>query len=59
VNGKTVKGILAGNALAPGNYQIEWDGKDDAGIPLPGGMYIYQVHNQKEIISTGKVILVR
>lgn len=59
VNGRMVKKILDGNALPPGNYQMEWDGKDDAGVILPGGMYMYQVHNETDLISTGKVILIR
>jgi flagellar hook assembly protein FlgD len=59
VNGRMVKKILDGNALPPGNYQMEWDGKDDAGVMLPGGMYMYQVHNETDLISTGKVILIR
>ncbi|NBU36453.1 MAG: hypothetical protein EBS35_07760, partial [Bacteroidetes bacterium] len=59
VNGKEVKNILNGNAVYPGNYQIEWDGQNDSGQWLPGGIYMYQIHNEKDIISTGKIILVR
>ncbi|MEY3321976.1 MAG: hypothetical protein RLZZ417_1559 [Bacteroidota bacterium] len=59
VNGKEVKNILNGNAVYPGNYQIEWNGQNDNGQLLPGGIYMYQIHNEKDIISTGKIILVR
>jgi flagellar hook assembly protein FlgD len=59
VNGKVVKNLLNGHAVYPGNYQIEWDGQNDNGQMLPGGIYVYQIHNEKEIISRGKVILVR
>jgi len=28
--------------LNPGYYEVTWDGRSDAGIPLASGVYIYR-----------------
>ena len=35
-----------------------WDGKDESGVIVPGGVYIYQIRTEDEVIS-GTVVVVR
>ena len=42
-----------------GKYQMIWDGKDGYGADLPNGNYIYQLHTNNGIHSSGKVTLNR
>ncbi|MBO8131399.1 MAG: hypothetical protein H0Z29_07775 [Candidatus Marinimicrobia bacterium] len=37
--GKKIK-TLASGYHSPGNYSVNWDGTDDFGAPVPGGVYI-------------------
>ena len=39
LNGRRVRRVFEG-ALAPGPHSVEWDGLDDAGRPLPPGVYL-------------------
>ncbi len=45
---------------APGKYAVAWDGKDDAGKPLPQGTYTIkvEVHREhgKHVVQTGKIV---
>jgi len=47
--GMVVKRLYSGN-IAPGRFQLTWDGKSDAGVSLPTGIYftklILKNHNQ-------------
>jgi flagellar hook assembly protein FlgD len=29
---------------AAGHHSLQWDGRDDAGRPLPSGLYFYTLH---------------
>lgn len=44
---------------APGKYEVQWDGKDDAGKALPQGTYTIkiEVHREhgKDVIQSGKL----
>ncbi|HNT64737.1 MAG TPA: M1 family aminopeptidase [bacterium] len=42
ISGRRVR-ILLQKTLAPGYYQVEWDGRDDLGGLLPSGTYFYQL----------------
>jgi WD40 repeat protein len=41
-NGRLVKTLL-NTEQYPGNYTIQWDGKNDAGATVASGTYFYQV----------------
>ena len=45
---------------APGKYALVWDGKDDAGNPLPQGTYTIklEVHREhgKDVVQSGKLV---
>lgn len=42
----------------PGEYQVQWDGKDEAGQVVASGVYLYRLQS-REFIQTRKMILVR
>jgi flagellar hook assembly protein FlgD len=45
-----------------GNYSIIWDGKNDAGIPMPSGIYFYQLishGNDKQQVITKKMVYLK
>ncbi|HQV31422.1 MAG TPA: FlgD immunoglobulin-like domain containing protein [Calditrichia bacterium] len=41
IAGRAVRSLHAG-VLTPGHYNLQWDGKDDAGRPVSSGVYFYQ-----------------
>lgn len=43
LNGKMVREILLPDRLHVGTNEIVWDGMNDQGQPLPGGIYIYRI----------------
>lgn len=44
--------------LEEGDYQVQWDGTDAGGYPLPAGMYLIQLKMGKEVLNK-KVLLQR
>ncbi|MFO0876149.1 MAG: DUF2271 domain-containing protein [Gemmataceae bacterium] len=58
-NGPLIKAVTRATR-APGSYRIVWDGKDDAGKPLPRGTYTVkvEVHREhgKHLFQTGKIV---
>ncbi len=44
IAGRAVR-ILADGARPAGVHSVEWDGRDDAGHPLPSGIYLYRVES--------------
>ena len=57
VLGKPVR-ILAGGQQAAGEHTVRWDGRDDAGQPLPSGVYLIRLEAGGQV-ATRKVVLVR
>ncbi len=43
LSGRRVRGLLAGGALGAGVQRLAWDGADDAGTPVPAGVYFVRV----------------
>jgi flagellar hook assembly protein FlgD len=41
-----------------GNYLVIWNGKDNHGITMPNGIYIYQLKTESEI-KQGQIILIK
>jgi cytochrome c peroxidase len=39
VAGRTVRRLVSSPLVPPGSYSVEWDGRDDAGRPVAGGVY--------------------
>ncbi len=55
--GKEIK-ILAEETLSAGEHTFEWDGKDNEGISLPGGIYFIQLKAQS-FRKTIKAVLLK
>jgi hypothetical protein len=41
--GVRVRTLMAGQVKNAGQYTITWDGKNDAGVGMPSGVYLYRV----------------
>lgn len=50
VRGRRIRTLLQGDAVA-GSHQLVWDGKDDAGEDLPGGVYLARLRVGDELFS--------
>jgi len=55
--GQEVKTLVSGK-LAPGEYKILWDGRNDYGIRVSSGMYFYRIIAGK-FIQTKKMVLLK
>ena len=51
--------ILVDGVRQAGSYQIQWDGKDDAGHDLASGVYMYRVRSDGVEIATRKLLMLR
>ncbi len=50
-----------GNAIGTGKfvYEFDWDGKNDEGETVPGGVYLYRFKADESVVKTGKLAIVR
>ncbi|MBT4497088.1 MAG: T9SS type A sorting domain-containing protein, partial [Gemmatimonadetes bacterium] len=55
--GQRVRGLVQGAERA-GNYQVMWDGRDDSGAKVAGGVYFYRLM-AGEFQSIQKMVLVK
>ncbi|MEC4048267.1 T9SS type A sorting domain-containing protein [Flavobacterium sp. SUN046] len=59
-SGKIVNNLISNNYISnDGNYQVSWDGKNNAGDAVADGIYIYKIINEDGAEKTGKIILKR
>jgi hypothetical protein len=49
---------LVNEKLTPGDYKIQWDGRDDTGKPVVSGVYLYRLQ-VNEFVQTRKMVLLR
>jgi len=42
ITGQKVRNLLSEN-MAPGNYTVVWNGKDDVGLPAASGVYLFRL----------------
>ena len=49
---------LANKNFATGSYSVTWDGKNDSGIQVPSGVYIYII-KAGQFISSKKMIFIK
>ena len=57
VSGQKIRTLVKEQAKA-GYYKIHWDGKNDAGMQVPSGVYLYQLRTNK-FVQTKKMILLQ
>ena len=55
--GQLIRSLETGYKQA-GAHQLRWDGKSDAGTPVPSGMYVYKIEAGNEIFS-GRMMLMK
>jgi len=41
--GVKVRSLVSGETRSAGTYTVAWDGKNDAGVSMPSGVYLYRV----------------
>jgi hypothetical protein len=59
VAGRLVRTLVNG-AQSPGEYQIQWDGRDNGGSRVSAGVYFVQgIHNGVRLPTTQRVIFIR
>jgi hypothetical protein len=52
VAGRLRRRLFESAAMAPGTRSIAWDGRDDGGNLVPGGVYFYRLETDRETQST-------
>jgi len=45
--GMQVRTLIAGNRMNAGKYSVDWDGKDNSGMSVPSGVYLYRIQTDK------------
>ena len=50
--------VLVNEYKAPGEYRINWNGKNEKGIPVAGGLYFYSIRSG-EFRETKKMIFLK
>ena len=58
VAGRRIARVLEGD-LPAGGHRVAWNGRDDAGRPVAGGVYFYEVVQGGERSSKRMVVLAR
>ena len=56
--GMRVRTLISGDRMSAAFYNIRWDGRDDAGVSSPSGIYIYRIVADK-FVSSKKMALVK
>lgn len=57
LSGKLIR-ALVNEDLTPGSYEMQWDGRNEAGVAMPSGVYFYRLHSGARS-STRRMILIR
>jgi len=50
---------LCNSYQLPGHYSVEWNGKDEKGIDLPGGIYFYRLYSDNNTLLSKRMLLMR
>ncbi len=56
--GRKVKTLYSGK-IAPGNYEIEWNGFNNLNQLVPSGIYVYQLTYNQQCLESRKMTLLR
>lgn len=62
MQGQNVKSLVA-EQRSPGMHTVQWNGHNDAGIPVPSGVYIYRMnataHDGHQVNLSRKIVLLK
>ena len=58
IAGQVVRKLVDGEALAAGQYQALWDGRNESGASVASGMYFYLLH-AGDYVAKRKMVLLR
>lgn len=58
VAGRLVRTVLVDVAYGPGRHSVSWDGRDDTGMPVASGVYVFRVASGPDV-AMGKMTLVK
>jgi hypothetical protein len=58
INGQEVRSLLVNKNSIPGNYKVEWDGRDNHGHAVASGSYFYQLESEG-LLQARKMIHVK
>ena len=56
--GRRVRTVLEGATFAAGDARVNWDGRDDAGRPVPSGVYLARLETPGQV-TTARAVLVK
>jgi len=56
--GVKIRTLMAGDTKSAGVHSVTWDGKNDAGVIMPSGVYLYRVH-AGSFLSSKKMTLLK
>ncbi len=54
-NGQVIKHLINGSTIEAGNFQLNWDGKDNLGNQVSVGNYRYVIEGEKSGTRQGKI----
>lgn len=57
--GRLVRNLVHGSMQIPGDYRLEWDGRDSEGRQAPSGVYFVRLRGTKENQDVRKITLMR
>jgi|GEM_PF-1074070 len=51
--------VLTDQRMQPGNYKVVWNGRDDNGLTVPSGVYLYRIQSSNGFQKSMKMLLVK
>ena len=58
ISGQLVRRLKSETNQAPGRYSVRWDGRNESGHRVPGGVYFYRL-SAGSFVETKKLVVVR
>jgi hypothetical protein len=58
IRGRLVREIVSGEFLNPGHFERQWNGIDQSGQPVAGGLYFYRLETSG-YVATKKMVLLK
>ena len=57
IQGRLVSSLINNSYYPSGYYNITWDGKNNMGIQVPSGMYLYKLVNENQTLTRKMVLM--